>query len=255
MFVKILFFMKVYDDYGFLVQMVLQSCIDAMPFLGFFFLWVLFFTVEAKLLNWEISEDDEGAYDELPQFFQFALMQFRNSLGDVILPSYGGWIKKKQEGGSELEANLMIYLLWIFWFSNIFLMLIILLNFLIAVISATYEEIDAKKINYTYKDKAEMNVECCTILKSLYYKGEVKMIVFTYDKNLTVIPESQFQEVLDVVNSAVSEITSDINTKFKALGDLVNKSINASHNLEKELTKKADKDKEEIMGLMRQLLG
>ena len=71
-------------------------------------------------------------------------------------------------------------------------MCIILLNFLIAVISATYETIDAKKINYTYKDKAEMNVECSTILKSLYYKGEVKMIVYSYDKNLTVIQESDF---------------------------------------------------------------
>lgn len=87
---------------------------------------------------------------------------------------------------------MMIFFLWLFWFCNIFLMCIILLNFLIAVISATYETIDAKKINYTYKDKAEMNVECSTILKSLYYKGEVKMIVYSYDKNLTVIQESDF---------------------------------------------------------------
>jgi uncharacterized membrane protein len=87
----------------------------------------------------------------------------------------------------ETQSYSMIYLLWLFWFINIFLMLIILLNFLIAVISATYERVDSQKTNYTYKDKAEMNEECCTILKSLYLKGEVKMIVFSYDKNLTVI--------------------------------------------------------------------
>jgi|TARA_B110000285_G_C14865479_1_gene486646 hypothetical protein len=66
MFVKILFFMKVYDDYGFLVQMVLQSVVDATPFLGFFSLWVLFFTVEGKLLKWEY---DDGEYSQLPEFF------------------------------------------------------------------------------------------------------------------------------------------------------------------------------------------
>ena len=54
-FFKILFFMKVYDDYGFLVQMINLSCIDAAPFLSFFFLWVLFFTVEFKLLQWEVD--------------------------------------------------------------------------------------------------------------------------------------------------------------------------------------------------------
>lgn len=68
MFVKMLFFMKVYENYGFLVQMVGQSCIDAMPFLGFFSLWVLFFTVEGKLLNWELGEDEES-YKEIPEFF------------------------------------------------------------------------------------------------------------------------------------------------------------------------------------------
>jgi hypothetical protein len=126
-------------------------------------------------------------------------------------------------------------------------MCIILLNFLIAVISATYEEIDSKKINYTYKDKAEMNAECTTILKSLYYKGEVKMIVFTYDKNLTKVKESDFQEVLDVVSSAVKDITSEITTKFDNLSEMVIKSINASQNLEKEFTLQAEKNKKEIL--------
>lgn len=66
MFVKILFFFKIYENYGFLVQMVQQSVIDASPFMGFYALWVLFFTVEGKLLKWEY---DDKEYSELPEFF------------------------------------------------------------------------------------------------------------------------------------------------------------------------------------------
>lgn len=61
---------------------------------------------------------------------------------------------------------------------------VILLNFLIAVISQTYERVSGSKDNYTYKDRAEMNKECSIILKALSYQGEVKMIVFSEDKNI-----------------------------------------------------------------------
>lgn len=47
---KILFFMKVFADYGFLVQMIGLSILDLGPFLAFFGLWVLFFTIEFKIL-------------------------------------------------------------------------------------------------------------------------------------------------------------------------------------------------------------
>ena len=49
-FMKILFFMKVFADYGFLVQMIGLSILDLGPFLAFFGLWVLFFTIEFKIL-------------------------------------------------------------------------------------------------------------------------------------------------------------------------------------------------------------
>jgi hypothetical protein len=49
-FMKILFFMKVFSDYGFLVQMIGLSILDLGPFLAFFGLWVLFFTIEFKIL-------------------------------------------------------------------------------------------------------------------------------------------------------------------------------------------------------------
>ena len=64
-FMKILFFMKVFADYGFLVQMIGLSILDLGPFLAFFALWVLFFTIEFKILGWEYEEED---YEGLTSF-------------------------------------------------------------------------------------------------------------------------------------------------------------------------------------------
>lgn len=76
-------------------------------------------------------------------------------------------------------------------------MLIILLNFLIAVISQTYERVAGSQTNYTYKDRAEMNEECSTILSSLYFQGEVKLIVFTYDKSIFAAENNEWGGIVD----------------------------------------------------------
>ena len=57
-FLKILFFMKIFEDYGFLVQMIFLSIMDLGPFLAFFSLWVLFFVIEFKVLKMEYEPDD-----------------------------------------------------------------------------------------------------------------------------------------------------------------------------------------------------
>jgi hypothetical protein len=53
----------------------------------------------------------------------------------------------------------MIYIVWFIWLFNIILMVIILLNFLIAVISQTYERVVSQQVRFSYSNKAEMNLE------------------------------------------------------------------------------------------------
>ena len=89
-FMKLLFFMKVFADYGFLVQMIGLSILDLGPFLAFFSLWVLFFTIEFKVLQWEYEDKD---YANLNSFTQMLIVSFRNSLGDISLPAYTKWSK------------------------------------------------------------------------------------------------------------------------------------------------------------------
>ena len=51
-------------------------------------------------------------------------------------------------------------LIWFTWYTNTFFMIVILLNFLIAVISQSYEKVIEQQLIYSYMHKAELNEEC-----------------------------------------------------------------------------------------------
>jgi hypothetical protein len=139
------------------------------------------------------------------------LLSFRNSIGDITLPGYEAYSSK-----GEFEDHLVIYIMWILWFVQLLIMQIILLNFLIAVISQTYERVASSQVNYIYKDKAEMNEECQLILSTLYYVGEVKMIVFTYDKSIFSVESDAWGGIVDQVKQVVDKSASKIRNKIES---------------------------------------
>jgi hypothetical protein len=53
----------------------------------------------------------------------------------------------------------MIALIWFIWVTQQLLILIILLNFLIALVSQSYENVKSKEEIYKYKQRVEMNRE------------------------------------------------------------------------------------------------
>lgn len=153
--------MKIFSDYGFLVQMIGLSILDMGPFMAFFTLWVVFFAIENRVL---MLEFDESEYSGLNKFIQMLILAFRNSIGDLQSPQYERWLNYIKDNRDPENPNpffsqgqVIIYLLWALWFGNIILMVILLLNFLIAIISQTYERVAGSQSNYTYKDRAEMN--------------------------------------------------------------------------------------------------
>jgi hypothetical protein len=70
-------------------------------------------------------------------------------------------------GASDFEIQLVIVLIWFFWFATIITNLILLLNFLIAVISQEYDFIIAQQLICQYFYKAEFNYEYSLIMKFL----------------------------------------------------------------------------------------
>lgn len=53
-------------------------------------------------------------------------------MGDVSVDKYGKWENSDPSKSPELANKIAITIIWFFWFMNIYFMLIIMLNLLIA---------------------------------------------------------------------------------------------------------------------------
>lgn len=56
-FVKILFFIRIYNDYGFLVEMVVNTISELVPFLYAFLISIFFFAILFSVLDTDIDKN------------------------------------------------------------------------------------------------------------------------------------------------------------------------------------------------------
>ena len=90
---------------------------------------------------------------------------------------------------------------------------------------AEFERVSGSKVSYTYKDKAEMNVECATILKFVYQQGEVKMIVFTYDKSIWATEDQSWGGVVDSIKKVVTSANNQLINKIGNMEESLSSSV------------------------------
>ena len=64
---------------------------------------------------------------------------------------------------------MLIGFVYSYWIMNQFIMLIVLLNFVIALISSVYENVMDAKMIYEYKQKQELNAETNRFFKFVNY--------------------------------------------------------------------------------------
>jgi len=106
------------------------------PFMVFFVSFIILFSILFQILGLELFLDDYYGFKMAAAYFVYA---YRNAIGDVQTPVYNFWLKEADDNPNLAWS--MIILIWFFWFINQLINLIILLNFLIALISKAYEEI------------------------------------------------------------------------------------------------------------------
>jgi hypothetical protein len=93
---------------------------------------MLGFTFSFMILGMEIDDEVQGAQDLT--YPEYALLQvFRTSMGELAMPGYTKIYDKDTK-----FAKYNIILMWILWYISVFFMLVIMLNFLIAEITTTY---------------------------------------------------------------------------------------------------------------------
>ena len=105
--------------------------IDIAQFTFIFILYICIFSIEYQILGVEMENKNEE-YPYIGDFLANFIQTFRNSLGDLQVPGMRFWMSDSED---YYISGFMIYLIWFMWVFNKIVMLIVLLNFLIAIIS------------------------------------------------------------------------------------------------------------------------
>jgi len=119
-FIKFLFFLRIFKRFSFLIQMLMTVFQDITSFLHFFGMVVIFFTVFVGILIKDLS-DYEGIGP-----VGFFIVALRESIGDYDTDSFTKNTEYKIIG-------------WIVYLMVVFLGNVIFMNFIIAVVSQSYE--------------------------------------------------------------------------------------------------------------------
>ena len=91
---------------------------------------------------------DDTKYPELPGFWKYVIQAWRISVGDIKIHDYSVWSERMED--SPWSSGMMVFIIWITWWMNQYIMLVIMLNFLIAIISQSYEDVMTKEALSTY---------------------------------------------------------------------------------------------------------
>ena len=100
------------------------------PFLAIYLIWVIFFAIMAYILG--ANESNADSYTGVNPLLGYFFTTFENSIGNINAPSIK-FLKDKKD--RTFLDNFCIYLIYIFWWLAQIVLLVVLLNFVIALIS------------------------------------------------------------------------------------------------------------------------
>jgi hypothetical protein len=113
---------------------------DLKYFLGFYLFVLCLFTTLFYVLGITIGES-YGTVGNLGYFF----MSFRTSTGDFEVDEY-----------PSIDYAVVRYLAWLIWLFAVLILNVVFMNFIIAVISESYEKIMQKLVSQTFKVKVDL---------------------------------------------------------------------------------------------------
>ncbi|CDW73225.1 UNKNOWN [Stylonychia lemnae] len=140
---KLFFFLRIYDGFSFLVQMMAGVFKDLKYFLLFFIIFILQFGMIFLVLFKAQQIDEYNGVNKMAYF----LMAFRISSGDFQLEDY-----QRQDDELALVS-------WLIWLIAVISLNIVFMNFIIAVISESYERVMQKLVAESYRVKANLIFE------------------------------------------------------------------------------------------------
>ncbi len=142
---KICFFLRIFEGIGFIVRMLISVLRDLKSFIFFFFTVILVFA-ELLAVTMKVPEaSSEDKYHGIG-FVRYFAVVLRNSIGDYDFDSMF----------SEKDH---IWLSWLIWLFVIFIGNVVFMNFIIAVVSDSYEKCINKMETQSLLEKIELIIE------------------------------------------------------------------------------------------------
>ena len=217
--------MRIFPDFGMIVKLVSVVFIESGSFLTFYFYWLFNFNMFKLLLG---TQPDMKDYPGVSPTLASFLIEYRNSVGDINPPTYDYW--QEDVAGAGLMVNLNQSYFMIFQlFMNV-----VLLNFLIAIISQSYEQVNSEQELHLYMQKAEFNLETANLFETIskVYKSSNILISTTATtssheansewKGIVKTIKTMFNEESKIQNEKAEQVKQDINlikTQLKEQSD------------------------------------
>lgn len=123
------------------------------------------------------------------------------------------------KNGTPIFKDINIFLIWLVWFVHTFFMLVIMLNFLIAVISSNYEQTMIYQKLIGYRHKAELNYETYMLVNVFKKMDEYKCIVFQCSKSNENYNQDEFDEKFDSLKKFISRENKRVMTDYLKLNE------------------------------------
>ena len=147
----------------------------------------------------------------------------RYSIGDIFKrPTYKYWEQEDTAG-----STYMICLILLIFVGLLFMMIIVLLNFLIAVISQTYEDVMSRKIVTTILQMAEMNRECRLILDALNQDRTLPPFILSTEKIDADMKET-WQGFIVTIKNHINDNSNFTNERLALVYGHLNRKIDHS---------------------------
>eukprot|EP00347_Sterkiella_histriomuscorum_P018211 403346367 len=141
-FIKLCEVLRVFQGFSYQVSMLKAVFMDLRFFIMLYAFVVIVYGLIFTLLKIKTSEENIE-YDGI-SYFGYFIMAFRASTGDFQIDNL-----------YQLDETHIIFA-WIVWISAVLFLNIVLLNFIIAVISESYEKVMQKMVAESFKIKAEL---------------------------------------------------------------------------------------------------
>lgn len=260
-FLKLLFFVRIFEDYGFLVQMIILCMQDLVPFFMTYLLFLNFFSMCFVVLNCDIDGEIEST--PILSGYELMLLQvYRTALGELSMPGYKNKEIWRNGKSDDIFLHINIIMIWILWVVSTFFMFVIMTNFNIAQITSTYERVRGLEKKISYELKAEMNHETYMLLAIFTTLPSYRCIVFANTKNSqgkqTELLDDQFDQLKKSImknNQAFDGKNEEHMRKLKKVSDQQNNLKHFFKDKMMELMKRQEAMKMTLLEDVRKKLG